>query len=436
MATANTCSLKKSGKLASILFPAWRIRFSIALALTFFPCGLMYPLEYPVPELIMLSAWLWALPSTIGYLAFVLAPLISTETYGYYSFNLFCVVVNLAIAYSASRSQIWKSRDFEKIHKLARTFMVLTLIIAGLQIVTDQYAWMTVFPHMSLEPGRGAGLRLEPSQIASLLCLYLIALVSRREVLVGAPGAKHARKALFIEAILVMIFAIAETRSITVLIITGCFLPPLISFRSKRLVPAAIALLASLLVVYAVLGDRIDEATQTSGGSVTEFVTTSLGSWRNTPDVVILTSPADFLLPGNPGDVRLKIHDHAVMLSPLLGWLQNTFTLFSASAITLGLPLTVLAFVLGLGFGMKGLKGADQLKLCWVQLYVTAWFIVAKWDTTCWVALGMLPLVSGWRRKATPCHTIPAPPAALPIPLAAQNINFTAAPLTVWRKSL
>lgn len=384
---------RRRGKLFSILFPAPGVRFSIALALTFFPYGFLYPLEYPAPELIMMSAWVWAFPSTVGYIAFALAPFIPTQLYGYYAFNLFCVVANLAIVYNASTSDQWDQLDTSKIHKFARACMLVTLAIAALQIFTDQYAWMTVFPHMSLEPGRGAGLRLEPSQFSSLLCLYLVSLISRREKSNPGTSIKRMRRSLRNEAILISLLAILETRSITVLIIAVCFFPAFLSIRGRHLIATALAAVVGFAVVHSVLGSRVDDAIQTSGGSLTEFMTTSLSSWRNTPDVLILMSPGDFLTPGNPTEVRLKIHDHAVLISPLLGWIQNTFTLFSASAITTGLPFTVVAFLGGLVFGMKKLKGAPQLKVVWFLIYLAGWFIMAKWDTTCWVVLGMLPLI-------------------------------------------
>jgi hypothetical protein len=384
---------KRRGIAASILFPAQSVRISIALLLTFFPCAILYWLEYPAPELIALSAWIWAFPSTVGFLAFLLAPLIPTAVYGYWAFNLFCVIANLSIAWSAANAGEWPLEDVVKMHRFVRGCMLITLGICLLQIATDQSAWMTAFPHMKLEAGRGAGFRLEPSQIASLLALYLIFLLCRLEMArcEKPPGAPA--RTLLPEAAMILLGALVLTRSISALIVVVCFVPALIRVRRKQVVFAALLLFVFAGTAYLVFGDRFNDAVETSGGDVAEFVTTSLGSWRNTPDLLILANPRDFLLPGNPGEVRLRLHDSAVLLSPLLGWIQNTFTLFSAGGISVGLPITAGLMLGALVAGLRRLSSALNLRVCWLAMSATAWFVTAKWDPTAWIVLGLLPFI-------------------------------------------
>jgi len=145
------------------------------------------------------------------------------------------------------------------------------------------------------------------------------------------------------------------------------------------------------LVGVSVLGDRIGEAFDTSGGSMTDLVTASIGSWRNIPDILILSNIPDFLFLGNPSEVRIKITTCALQLSPVLGWIQNTFTTFSAGGVTVGVLLTAALFVAGIALGLKGLCSDRPRRITWIMLYLAAWIILAKWDPSVWVALGLLP---------------------------------------------
>jgi hypothetical protein len=384
---------KDRGVLAKIFFPSVSVRFAIAILLTFFPQAFMYPLQYPGSELIALSCWIWVFPSVIGFLSFAAGILIPTEAYGYYAFNVFSVAACLAIAKAACDSREWRIADLVKMHKFTKACMLVTLAIAALQVTTDQNAWMSTFEDMKLEPWRGAGLRSEPSQIGSVLGFYLLVLVARMKTIHRGESVKGLHKKLLTEGLATMLATIALTRSITVLIVAACFLSALFTVKRRHLKIATIAALAVLGSVWVALGDRIQDAVASSGGSLTEFMTTGLNSWRNVPDIVILTSPLDFMAPGRPGEVRLRIHDHAVLVSPLLGWIQNTFTSFSASSAALGLVVTGCLILGGLFLGMRKLSSAPAMtKVAWFMAYVSAWFIMAKWDPTMWVVLGMLPL--------------------------------------------
>jgi hypothetical protein len=386
-------SAKARGIAARLLFPSHVTRLAIAAALTFFPYALMYPLEYPAPELIALSAWIWSFPSWVGFAAFALAPLIPTETYGYYAFNLFCVVANLSIAMSASSSKAWRPSDFETAHKIVRCFMLITLVICAMQVVTDPGLWSAVFPHMVLEPGRGAGLKLEPSQIGSLLAIYLSVLVARLIATRKGVLSSRTQSQLVREAVQMIVGTVLLTRSLTVLIVACCFLFALFPIKRKQVLLAAAVVLACLAITNVVFGDRLHEAIETSGGDPTEFITASLSSWRNTPDLLIITDPSDFMMPGKPSEVRLRLHDSAVLLSPLLGWIQNTFTLFSAGGVTLGLPITLICMGGVLVGGLRKLRKSSHLCAVWLLCYVAGWVVLAKWDDAMWLTLGILQLV-------------------------------------------
>ncbi len=383
---------RRRGIVATALFPPIRVRFAVALLLTFFPFVFLYPLAYPAGELLTLCCWLWVFPSPIGWLSFGLMPLIPNETYGYFAFNLFCFVANLSIASSAFRSREFHLKDLADLYKLARLCMAATLVIAAVQAVTDPYMWMSMFPDMRLESGRGAGLRLEPSQLSCLLALYLGVLAGRMEYMRATRQSLHAQSSLLWEGIWVILLTVAVTRSFSVLIIILCFTPVLF-IRRKHVFLTITALLAGVAVGVFVLGDRISEAIETSGKSAVELITASIGSWRNIPDILILSNYRDFLFPGNPSEVRMKINTFAVLMSSALSWIQNTFSTFSAGGVTVGLLVVGSAIVAGLVVGLRSLSISPPARSSWLMLYVAAWFFMAKWDPSAWVVLGLLPLI-------------------------------------------
>lgn len=391
-ATENGGPSRKRGIVATALFPPVRVRFVVALLLTFFPLGLLYPLDYPAGELLTLCCWIWVFPSPVGCLSLGLLPLIPGSTCGYFAFNLFCLIATLAIASSAFRSREFHLKELVGLHKFARICMAATLGIAAVQSVTDPYIWISVFSNMRLESGRGAGLKFEPSQLASLLALHLLFLTGRAESMRAAREPLHTQMSLFWEGIWAIVATLALTRSFTVLIVAACFAPALF-LRRRHLMLTLSAFAAGVVVGVAALGDRIGEAVDTSGGSMTDLITESVGSWRNVPDFLILSNLGDFLVPGSPAEVRIKITTCAVRMSPALVWIQNTFSTFSAAGVTVGLLATAGIFIGGITVGLKGLSSAQSTRLSWLMMYFAAWFFMAKWDPSAWIVLGLLPLM-------------------------------------------
>jgi len=378
--------------LATMLFPSIRTRFAIALLLTFFPFAFLYPLLYPSGQILTLCCWVWVFPSPLGWLSLGLVPLIPSQAYGYYAFNLFCLIVNLAIARSALRCTEFSASDLDALYRLARFSMAVTIVIASIQAVTDPYFWTAIFPYMRLVAGRGAGLRLEPSQLSCLLALYLALLA----VQTGRGGAYcnsiASRRHRLWEGITMILLTVAVSGSISVLIIALCFAPALY-IRRRHIVLLLASSFFGVIAAFLILGNRINDAIKISSGSIAELLTTSVDSWRNIPDFLILSNYSDFLYPGNPSEVRLKIRTFAVLLNPGLAWVQNTFSEFSVAGVTAGLVGTFVLLATGLVIGMKSLPASAPARLTWFMVYLAAWFIMAKWDPSAWVVLGLLPLM-------------------------------------------
>jgi len=390
----------RRGFLARALFPAFRVRFAVALLLTFFPYGLLYPLDYPVGELLTLCCWIWVFPSPVGWLAVGLMPLIATETYGYFAFNLFCLTANLSIAWSVSRCDEFKLKNLAGLHRFARSCMAVTLVIAAVQAITGPYIWAALFPHMLLDFGRGAGLKYEPSQLASLLSLYLVLLAVRMESLDATHQPLTMRKSLLWEAIWAILATVAVTRSISVLIAVACF-GPVLFMRRKHVLLTGAALLAAVGVGVSALGDRIKAAIGDADGSMTDLITSSLGSWRNIPDIAIVSNYSAFLIPGNPAEIRAKIKTSVALMSPVFAWLENTYSIFAAGGVTAGLLLTLIAFIGGMAIGLRGLSSLPPARVSWLMMYLASWFILSKYDPSGWVVLGLLLLAPKMKMPET-----------------------------------
>lgn len=381
--------------ISTLLFPAFRIRFSIALLLTFFSFGLLsiVPLPYPLRDLANLCCWMWVFPSNIWMVCLLLAPLIPTATYGYSAFNAFCLVATLSIGYSAMRSHEIGFSIFVDLFKVARVCMFITVIIALLQVVTGPGPWISIFPDISLGGigPRGAGIQPEPSLLAGPLAIYCALLVCRLEAvsLLGEPI--KTRKKLMRESVITVLVVIAVSGSISVLLAAIAIFPALVLRRKRILVPI-LAISLGVLAAAGIFATRLRETLASANGSVLALITVASGSWRNVPDIVILQNPADFLAPGNPADIRFKISAHAAELSPGFAWLQNTYSTFAAGATSVG--LLVVGFILagGILLGNRSRSRLYSLSTSWYLLYAYNWFFAPKIEAAGWVALGLL----GW----------------------------------------
>jgi hypothetical protein len=177
-----------------------------------------------------------------------------------------------------------------------------------------------------------------------------------------------------------------------VLIIATCFVYVLF-IQKRHVFLTIVALPAAVVVTVSVLGDRIRDAMVTAGGSAIDLITISVGSWRNIPDIAILSNPQAFLFPGNPADIRIKIKTFAALLSPAFVWLENTYSIFAAGGVTVGLLITAVLFIAGLAAGLRSFSSAPTVRATWIMMYLASWFILSKYDPSGWVVLGLLPLM-------------------------------------------
>jgi hypothetical protein len=380
--------------ISTLLFPSFRIRFSIALLLTFFSFGLLaiVPLPYPGRELVNLSCWMWVFPSNAWFVCLALAPLIPNATYGYSAFNAFCLIATLSVCYSATRSSETSFSAFVDLFNLARICMMITLIVAVLQLVTGPGPWQVIFPEISLGgiTARGAGIQSEPSLLAGPLAIYCALLVCRTEAGALSETVK-VRKRLMRESVITVVALIAVSGSISVLLAAGSIFPA-VMLRRKRILVPMIAVTFGVLAAGGIFAVRLRETLSAANGSILAMLTVASGSWRNVPDIAILQSPSDFLFPGNPADLRTKISEHAANFSPIFASIQNTYSTFAAGATTVGLFSLGFIFVAVLLLARKNRSTLASIWISWCLLYVYNWFFAPKFEAAGWVAMGLL----GW----------------------------------------
>lgn len=374
----------------------------IALLITYFPCGILFPLAYPAREIVTLVLWVLAIPSLLGWASLALLPAIPNETYGYFAFNLFCVLGTLGVGLNSARMRFAEVK-WERIYRFSRWCMAVSVLIAIWQGF-DGDSWMEAFPAMSsLGAGRGGGFRPEPSLLAPLLAVHL-ALVT---LLLSAEREDSSiRRRLRIDAVVVVLAAILFTKSISVVIVAGCFVPAF----GARLKHILLSGLACAIIAIPLIGSRIDEAIR-SGGDLGWMITSALNSWRNVPDILILMNPGSYLFPSNPAEMRTTINSLATMWSPALAWLANTYSTFSAMASTAGLVLTVGVASMGFAIGIKTVGSRGGVRLTWMLIFISNWFILPKYEAAGWVALGLLTL-SASQPASVPCVMLSEPSLA------------------------
>jgi len=242
--------------------------------------------------------------------------------------------------------------------------------------------WMTLFPDLQgLGAGRGAGLRTEPSLLAAPFALYLSLLIIQMHSV-----ADKQRRAYMLEALVTISALVLVSRSLSVLIAVTCFAPALIS-RIRYVMTVGIA---GIGIAAAAFSDRLVEGFAVANGSMIYFVTLAVGSWRNVPDILILSNFKEYLLPGNPSQVREHLNALALAWIPGFEWLDNTYSTFAASATTLGLIVTVCLFIGGALLGFKYPKSNSRVRSSWILLYLASWFFFPKYEATGWLAIAVL----------------------------------------------
>lgn len=357
-----------------------------AILVSFFPCGILYPLQYPVREVVTLLLWICAFPTRIGCLSVLILPLLRSDAYGYFAFNLFCIAGTLAVGVRAAEWVKMSQLTSTRLHRLARGCMLISLALAVSQGI-DGEAWLRTFPAMyAMGDGRGGGLRTEPSMLAPMLALYLSLVFWHR----AQDKTESNRRGKFLfEAGIISLITLLLTRSLSVAIVLACFLPAFASKFRIILTTSAAGVLAAAFVFW----DRIRDVLSDSG-TFAYLITTALNSWRNVPDIVILANLQAYLLPGNPADMRDKMNLLITSWNPAFLWLDSTYSAFSASASTIGILATTVLFATGIVIGMRRVSPIAHQRAAWILLYITDWFILPKYEPCGWIALGIMSSAS------------------------------------------
>lgn len=379
--------------------PKRSTRIALALILTFFPYLVLYGVPYPGSELLIVATWIWAFPSRIGVASLALLPLVIHPFWGYYAFNLFCIIANCSIAYVIVRGDPLSYTEIESAYRTVCRCMAFTAVVCLLQVVSDPAVWMSAIPGIILPGGRGAGFRSEPSLLAGPLMLYLGIAYLRLRIARINGEARRVQSGIIRTAVFLTVTLLLAAASVSVLVVVLVMLP-IAMLRKRRIISSLVFGGSAAFVGIAAFGDRIRAAFQIGGGSFLEAITVGMASWRSIPDIIVLLHFRSYLWPGSPGNIRPKLNDFAFALSPAFYWLESTYSAFAASATTIGLVATAAVMLLGLFAGLKHLRHTPRLGLAWVAIYIAVWFILPKYDACGWIVLGLLPLAITYREQA------------------------------------
>ena len=365
---------------------SFQTRFKIAMALTFFPCLLLYPLNYPVREMVTMATWLLPFPSIAGGICILLFPIMLNETYGYYFFNAICCIMTIILMWSVAKCRKLNEKTIDKLHYYARLCVILTIIIAAIQIITGPALWAWASISTSTIIGRGCGFRTEPSYLAGSFAIYLALLTAR--IANSYEHRASSSSSLVVEGVIVSLIFLAVTRSILVMVVVLCFLPVFI--KNLRYL---MLLIASVFAAFALFMERIGQSIIRSDNFAKTF-TSSFSSWRSIPDVSIFANWSSFLLPTYPSEVREKITTSIISTFGIEEfWIKNTYSTFAASVVSFGLVATLAMFFVGLKGGSLCFSRPARIVGVWFMLYIAIWITTPKFEASGWIAFGVIVYV-------------------------------------------
>lgn len=274
------------------------------------------------------------------YYVLPLFPLMFISGIDYYVYNLIPVVLSILLLNEGLK------RGFGivpiKLAHFNRYFFTFTVLLGFSQWFMKDI-WKVLIPFQLISSFRGSAFQIEPSFLAFPLFIY----ISYQLFLLEQTGNKRiAYETIFVSALAVII-----TSSISV------FLTSLYSFISLRKISPRTMLLV-LIIPAIIIGfsiwifsPRIERITEylSSIENLTDVIiygSIAIGSWRNIPDVIVLTNIDKFIFPSsNVLGLRETISKLGARYG--FGWLSATFNVFTSAIITLGLlPLISILVIL------------------------------------------------------------------------------------------
>lgn len=343
--------------------------FLMAYFSSIFPLVFYYDIPYPIPELVTIVLWLFYFKK---YLLLILVPFILITDYSYFVFNLVCGLSAVAI-FSHKNVILFKNLNVNFVNRACLYVIFVACLIQkfGYGIIE----WQSVFPAVQTDPGRSFGFQVEPSLLGGAIALiHSLILFSSYSI-----GERQSRRAILESTIICGIISLTSASMLTLIIYS---LILLITYPRRSLLFFAFGICFIGFNFYLRLADF--------GFSEFNFIgiSNSLNSWRNIPDFAIILNYQDYLLPQNPLYLREKL---SRVISGLNGydWLENTYSLFSALATTIGL---ILFFLLLLRFFILHVKKIFRYTKVSIAypiyfLFIVSLFLVPKYQISIFVAL-------------------------------------------------
>lgn len=333
--------------------------------------------EYFIRNVILISMYFLASDGFIALLLMSLALLVFCWVLPIYSaYNTWLSLAFWAVLFFPGKISRLDENRLNTIAKTAELILLFSIIISFLQgYVISKYFWLQIAPDYSIQYGRGAGFRAEPSYMLGPMFLYLAAILRCRDEYSQKITQNY-------RALIYFILLVLVTKSLSVVLLAPFVL---MAFSNKRINIGKYitnGLVASIAI--AVFSKRISEAV--SQGSVQHSLTIGLGSWRNLSDFVIFSNPFKFMLPiTNQRGVLEQISSRL----GLGNWLHFTFSQFSTSVLSFGLVVLVCLVISFIFKNMSCWRRQNRIMAAIYGLFLILFFI-PKFDVLSWFSFILL----------------------------------------------
>ncbi len=302
-------------------------RVGVALLLLFAPTVFL-PFPYPFAELARLGLLTALFPSPVAAIPAVVSVAAYLQHDEYLLFNAFTAtaVASVAVGFSKFvgrlsapqvRRAVWVTTWV-----VWATVIVQAIQVAGPSSISEAFypTWMGI----AVPEGRGSGLVLEPSFLAGPLAFAMTLWLAGWRV----DPVKGPRVSLIV--------AVSISIVLSKSLLCALLFVPFVFYIFVKLAHLRIAILVVLAATIPWVYERLDSAAPVAVSSGVGAMGMALNSWRTIPDEAILANWSEYLLPFQP-DSRDRVAASIARLYPEEAWIENTYSLFAATASSLGL---------------------------------------------------------------------------------------------------
>lgn len=254
-------------------------------------------------------------------------------------------------------------------HKLVEKLLIISFAASFIQGLWPEF-WQQLIPNATFLPLRGPGFQSEPSYLSSIILLYYIQALSVK--------GKHS----ILAKALIFPIGIFLTKSLSVALVA----PIYYLYLYRRLGKVPIISLAPIGLYLGLLFFSERLSGLDFQGDIFHSITLGVTSWRNIPDISILTDFGSFLFPSTDHREALL---RAVYQQFFLTWVTFSFSNFSTWVLSFG-AIAVFPFILFLIYRVMTVHNLIQSRSVRLYLLFYCLFFVVKFDPLGWIIIGII----------------------------------------------